>query len=189
MAAKARAPDERIRNDRHSPGLRKARILRVSAARRTRRGHDSITGLELRHVFPRPLHLASQLGPENSCLPRFSDSEHEFRDRQHGFGHEREIANVAIPGRYGGRMDDEDRLVRIEYAESLSKAPPSGVHVMERQKSILRRCTTGKSPFDLTVFSELRDFRAREALKKRVIESCGTCAEHGCRYCSCQRHR
>lgn len=35
----------------------------------------------------------------------------------------------------------------------------------------------------------VRIFRAREALKKRVIDSCGTCAEHGCRDCSCQTHR
>lgn len=32
----------------------------------------------------------------------------------------------------------------------------------------------------------VRVFRAREALKKRVAESCGTCAEHGCRDCTCQ---
>jgi len=32
----------------------------------------------------------------------------------------------------------------------------------------------------------VRVFRAREALKKRVSESCGTCAEHGCRNCTCQ---
>ena len=32
----------------------------------------------------------------------------------------------------------------------------------------------------------VRVFRAREALKKRLLESCGTCAEHGCRDCSCQ---
>jgi RNA polymerase sigma factor (sigma-70 family) len=32
----------------------------------------------------------------------------------------------------------------------------------------------------------VRVFRAREALKKRVTESCGTCAEHGCRDCTCQ---
>ncbi len=31
----------------------------------------------------------------------------------------------------------------------------------------------------------VRVFRAREALKKRVAESCGTCAEHGCRDCTC----
>jgi RNA polymerase sigma-70 factor (ECF subfamily) len=33
----------------------------------------------------------------------------------------------------------------------------------------------------------VRVFRAREALKKRVIESCGTCAEHGCVDCTCKR--
>ena len=32
----------------------------------------------------------------------------------------------------------------------------------------------------------VRLFRARAALKKRVAESCGTCAEHGCRDCTCQ---
>jgi len=35
----------------------------------------------------------------------------------------------------------------------------------------------------------VRIFRAREALKKRLIESCGTCAAHGSRNCSCQRDR
>lgn len=31
----------------------------------------------------------------------------------------------------------------------------------------------------------VRVFRAREALKKRVAESCGTCAEHGGVNCTC----
>ena len=31
----------------------------------------------------------------------------------------------------------------------------------------------------------VRVFRAREALKKRVAQSCGTCAEHGCMNCTC----
>lgn len=31
----------------------------------------------------------------------------------------------------------------------------------------------------------VRVFRAREALKRRVVQSCGTCAEHGCVECSC----
>lgn len=35
----------------------------------------------------------------------------------------------------------------------------------------------------------VRVFRAREALKKRVIESCGTCAEHGCTNCTCQSNQ
>jgi len=32
----------------------------------------------------------------------------------------------------------------------------------------------------------VRVFRAREALKRRVVESCGACAEHGCLNCTCQ---
>ena len=32
----------------------------------------------------------------------------------------------------------------------------------------------------------VRVFRARRALKQRVVESCGTCAEHGCLNCTCQ---
>jgi len=32
----------------------------------------------------------------------------------------------------------------------------------------------------------VRVHRAREALKKRVAESCGTCADHGCRDCNCR---
>jgi len=33
----------------------------------------------------------------------------------------------------------------------------------------------------------VRLFRAREALRKQVTVSCGTCAEHGCVDCSCQK--
>jgi RNA polymerase sigma factor (sigma-70 family) len=32
----------------------------------------------------------------------------------------------------------------------------------------------------------VRVFRAREALRRRVTESCGVCAEHGCLDCSCR---
>jgi RNA polymerase sigma factor (sigma-70 family) len=31
----------------------------------------------------------------------------------------------------------------------------------------------------------VRVFRARESLKKRVAQSCGTCADHGCFDCTC----
>jgi RNA polymerase sigma-70 factor (ECF subfamily) len=31
----------------------------------------------------------------------------------------------------------------------------------------------------------VRVFRAREALRRQVVRSCGTCAEHGCLDCSC----
>ena len=35
----------------------------------------------------------------------------------------------------------------------------------------------------------VRAFRAREALRKRVMQSCGTCAEHGCLDCTCATKR
>jgi RNA polymerase sigma-70 factor (ECF subfamily) len=35
----------------------------------------------------------------------------------------------------------------------------------------------------------VRVFRAREALKKRVTQSCGVCAEHGCMDCTCGQPR
>jgi DNA-directed RNA polymerase specialized sigma24 family protein len=34
----------------------------------------------------------------------------------------------------------------------------------------------------------VRLFRAREALRKQVTASCGTCAEPGCVDCSCGKH-
>ena len=33
--------------------------------------------------------------------------------------------------------------------------------------------------------ASVRLFRAREALRRRVVQSCGTCAEHGCLDCRC----
>jgi len=35
----------------------------------------------------------------------------------------------------------------------------------------------------------VRVFRARQALRRRVEESCGTCAEHGCLQCECRAER
>jgi RNA polymerase sigma factor (sigma-70 family) len=34
--------------------------------------------------------------------------------------------------------------------------------------------------------ASVRLFRAREALKRRIVQSCGTCADHGCLDCRCQ---
>ncbi|MCU1349414.1 MAG: DNA-directed polymerase specialized sigma subunit, sigma24-like protein [Acidobacteria bacterium] len=33
--------------------------------------------------------------------------------------------------------------------------------------------------------ARVRLFRAREALKRRIVQSCGTCADHGCLDCRC----
>ena len=66
--------------------------------------------------------------------------------------------------------------LKAEYAEALQAIDVGGQAV----KSFAAE--RGLSPGNAGV----RVFRAREALKKRVMESCGTCAEHGCRNCTCQ---
>jgi RNA polymerase sigma factor (sigma-70 family) len=66
--------------------------------------------------------------------------------------------------------------LKPEYSDALRAIEVEGtpVKVFEEQKG-LSAANAG-----------VRVFRAREALKKRVMESCGTCAEHGCLNCTCQ---
>jgi RNA polymerase sigma factor (sigma-70 family) len=67
--------------------------------------------------------------------------------------------------------------LKPEYSEALEAIEIRGTPV----KSFAEQ--KGLSPSNAAV----RVFRAREALKKRVRESCGTCAEHGCVDCTCHR--
>ena len=66
--------------------------------------------------------------------------------------------------------------LKPEYAEALQAIEVSGTPVKAFAES------KGLSSSNAAV----RVFRAREALKKRVSESCGTCAEHGCMNCTCK---
>ena len=68
--------------------------------------------------------------------------------------------------------------LKPEYAEALQVIEVGGtpVKAFAEQKGL----SAGNAA--------VRVFRAREALKKRVTESCGTCAEHGCLNCTC-RHQ
>jgi RNA polymerase sigma-70 factor (ECF subfamily) len=66
--------------------------------------------------------------------------------------------------------------LKTEYAEALRAIDVEGTGVKAFAE------THGLSASNAGV----RVFRAREALKRRVVESCGTCAEHGCRNCTCQ---
>jgi RNA polymerase sigma-70 factor (ECF subfamily) len=65
--------------------------------------------------------------------------------------------------------------LKPEYAEALQTIEVQGVPVktFAEQKGLS------------TSNAGVRVFRARDALRKRVIESCGTCAEHGCLNCTC----
>lgn len=66
--------------------------------------------------------------------------------------------------------------LKPEYAEALEAIDVQGTPVKAYAEA------RGLSASNAGV----RVFRARAALKKQLIESCGTCAEHGCRSCTCQ---
>lgn len=65
--------------------------------------------------------------------------------------------------------------LKPEYTEALQEIDIQGKPVKEFAAS------RGLSATNAGV----RVFRAREALKKRVSQSCGVCAEHGCLDCTC----
>jgi RNA polymerase sigma-70 factor (ECF subfamily) len=66
--------------------------------------------------------------------------------------------------------------LKPEYAEALRRVDVDGIS--------LRELATEAG---ITVNNAgVRVFRAREALRRRVVRSCGTCAEHGCLDCTCR---
>ncbi len=68
--------------------------------------------------------------------------------------------------------------LKPEYAEALHRVEVEGVAVKDYAQQ------AGISANNAAV----RVHRAREALKKRVMQSCGTCAEHGCIDCTCSHY-
>jgi RNA polymerase sigma-70 factor (ECF subfamily) len=67
------------------------------------------------------------------------------------------------------------RTLKPEYADALQRIDVDGVPVKDFAAEA--GITAGNAA--------VRAFRAREALRKQVIASCGTCAEHGCLDCRC----
>lgn len=67
------------------------------------------------------------------------------------------------------------RTLKPEYADVLRQVEVDGVPLQEFA------AREGITPGNAAV----RAHRARAALHKQVIRSCGTCAEHGCEDCSC----
>jgi RNA polymerase sigma factor (sigma-70 family) len=65
--------------------------------------------------------------------------------------------------------------LKPEYAEALRRIEVEGVPVKTFAKE--QGISSGNAA--------VRVFRAREALRKQVVTSCGTCAEHGCLNCTC----
>jgi RNA polymerase sigma factor (sigma-70 family) len=67
--------------------------------------------------------------------------------------------------------------LKSEYADALRRIDVEGMSVQAYALEI------GIEPNNAAV----RVHRAREALRKRVTSSCGTCVEHGCLDCTCGR--
>jgi RNA polymerase sigma factor (sigma-70 family) len=65
--------------------------------------------------------------------------------------------------------------LKLEYADALRRIEIDGLAVKDYAAE------AGISSANAAV----RVFRAREALRKQVARSCGTCAEHGCLDCTC----
>lgn len=66
--------------------------------------------------------------------------------------------------------------LKPEYAEILRRTEVEGATVKDYAEE------AGITPNNAAV----RAFRAREALRKQVAVSCGTCADHGCLDCTCK---
>jgi RNA polymerase sigma-70 factor (ECF subfamily) len=65
--------------------------------------------------------------------------------------------------------------LKSEYADALRRVEVDGVAVKDYAAE------AGITSNNAAV----RLFRAREALRKQVLRSCGTCADHGCFQCTC----
>ena len=65
--------------------------------------------------------------------------------------------------------------LKPEYADALHRIEVEGLSVKDYADQL------GISSSNAGV----RVFRAREALRKQVVRSCGTCADHGCLDCTC----
>jgi len=67
--------------------------------------------------------------------------------------------------------------LKEEYAEALRTVEVDGIAV----KDYADRANLSKSN------AGVRVHRAREALRRQVLRSCGTCADHGCLDCTCAK--
>lgn len=143
----------------------------------------------LQEAFVRNLDTLNEL-PDEAIVPWFyrtlrNATIDHYRRRAsasralEAFAHEMETAEAPSPELHAEICTCVSRLadsLKPEYAEAIRAIDVEGTPV----KTFAKR--KGMSASNAGV----RVFRAREALRKRVTESCGVCAEHGCLDCSCQ---
>jgi RNA polymerase sigma factor (sigma-70 family) len=117
----------------------------------------------------------------NAVIDRHRRQEVESR-RLDEFAHElerRETAPEDVEREICACVSRLASTLKPEYAEALAAVDVEGRTVKDFAAA------EGLTANNASV----RIHRARQALKKRVMESCGTCAEHGCMDCTCSSAR
>jgi RNA polymerase sigma factor (sigma-70 family) len=143
----------------------------------------------LQDAFVRGLARAGQLRDQESVIAWFYRSlRNALIDHWRRRETERRIFDDAAAGVEVEASLDSDLMTTVcacatalldtlkpEYAEALRRVDLADVSVKDfaREKHV--------TPNNASV----RLFRAREALRRQVERSCGTCAEHGCLDCTC----
>jgi RNA polymerase sigma-70 factor (ECF subfamily) len=140
----------------------------------------------LQEAFARRLAKGSTLRDDEALIPWFYRA---LRNAAIDVKRRRGAANRALE-RFATELDGEDEPARKtvcacvarlattlkpEYADALQRVEVDGTSVKDFAAE------RGITPSNAAV----RVFRAREALRRQVAASCGTCAKHGCADCSC----
>lgn len=116
----------------------------------------------------------------NAVIDHYRRSDAERRGHARYADENREAVaelEVAIEGAVCACVGDLIPTLKAEYAEILRRVDLEGRSVVETAAAL------GVTPNNAAV----RLHRAREALRKRLEQSCGTCTEHGCLECTCPR--
>ncbi len=92
---------------------------------------------------------------------------------------EPEAPDAALHGAVCACVGEVITTLKPEYAAALASVEMGGRTVREFAEA------AGVTPNNAAV----RLHRAREALRERLVESCGACTEHGCLQCDCRRPR
>jgi RNA polymerase sigma-70 factor (ECF subfamily) len=144
----------------------------------------------LHEAFARALDRLPAVASEESAVAWFYRVlRNAIVDRhRRGDASARAVAALAseVAGQVEPALDTRDAVCRCvvtlsstlkpEYADALRRVDVDGVPVREYAAE------AGITPNNAGV----RLFRAREALRRRVAQSCGACAEHGCVDCTCR---
>lgn len=142
----------------------------------------------LQEAFVRGLARAGQLRDEESAVAWFYRSlRNALADHWRRSSTERRIFDPSSDGVAEPSVDPELmqtvcgcattllETLKPEYAEALRRVELGGVSVQDYARE--RKLTPNNA--------SVRLFRAREALRRQLERSCGSCAEHGCLDCTC----